>query len=267
MFLDPFYSVVHFPFYREVPRKSFGKALGYLLYLGLFFSIVSTIALYVKLTPVIHDASEWAAASIPTITIADGKASSPLTTPLLLRYPREPRVAFIIDTHRTTPVTAQEMRQQEAAAYLTQASLYVAAGRNKVEQYDLTTTRNAKPVMIDANFFREAASTLPKIFYPIAWISAWLIFFVWKLIAALAYSIVALILNAIASADLAYENLLKLSLYAQTPVIALQAVALFMPQRIFGFWLIALLIVSVYLWQAIRQNQPEQSRETDGHAV
>ena len=69
------------------------------------------------------------------------------------------------------------------------------------------------------------------------------------------YALVALLLNALLSAGLEFPALYRVSVYAQTPVIVLQAAALFLPAPIPYFGLLSLLVGGLYLWQAIRQIQ------------
>jgi hypothetical protein len=66
----------------------------------------------------------------------------------------------------------------------------------------------------------------------------------------------ALLINAALSAGLEYPSLYKFSVYAQTPIILLQTVALFVPLAlpVLVRLLASVAIVGVYLWQAIRQH-------------
>ena len=97
--------------------------------------------------------------------------------------------------------------------------------------------------------FRARAAKI--VLYPVGFFTAWAVFFFWKHASAAIYALLAFLLNALMDSGLEFPALYKLAVYAQTPVIALQIVSLFLP-RIPYFGILALLVVGVYLWQAIR---------------
>ncbi|MFA6029747.1 MAG: DUF1189 family protein [Elusimicrobiota bacterium] len=255
MILDPVRSLVDFPFYREVPKKSIAETVGYLAYIGLVFALLSLIALYARVGPRIDEGAEWAAVNIPTMTLEKGKLSSALPGPVRIQHPASERLAFVIDTTRTTPVAPAELAASTASAFVTQNTVYVL-NNDKMEAYDLGRAQNAEPVKLDAAFYRNAAAVLKKVLYPIAFFTTWLVFFVWKHLSALVYSLLGLLISAGLKAELEHGPLYRAAVYAQTPVIVLQAVMLFLPRPIPYFGLLSLILVGVYLWQAIRQMRP-----------
>jgi len=256
MFLaEPVYSVVDFSFYKRAVARSGWRALGYLVYLGLLFSLASTVSLYLKEGPIMDGLIDWAATSIPALTLADGKISSSVTAPTIVRNPKAPGLSVMIDLARTTPVTLEEMSKQRIMAYLTQSKIYMVTGPDRMQSYDLSRSPNSKPLVIDGNFYRTYGGVLLMILYPAAWLISWAGFICWKLLTALFYSLLGLLLNAILSGGLPYASLYKIAVYAQTPVILLQGLSLFITRQIPGFFLISILITGVYIWQAVRQNK------------
>lgn len=258
MLLEPVWSVVKFSFYPEMARKSVARAIGYIAYLGLLFSIAATLALHLILAPAMREATDWITANMPTLTFADGKVTSTLTAPLVLRHPKAPDFALFIDTNRTAPLTLAEMTDQKLFGALTQNTLYLRAKPEELRQYDLSRARSPKPVSLDANMLRAAAGALPKYLYPSIFIFCWIFFFCWRLAAGLAYSLVGIVISAATSAELSYDALYKITLYAQTPIICLDAVMMFAPFQISTLrsLVIAWLIMGVYTWQAVRQLHP-----------
>ncbi|MEK7746819.1 MAG: DUF1189 family protein [Elusimicrobiota bacterium] len=254
MWLDPARAVADFPFYRSLPQKSLGSTVGYLAYLGVLFSLVSVAALLVRAAPIIEEAVAWASAAIPPMTLSGGRLSSPLQEPVRLQYPGQERLAFILDTARTTPPTAQEMDEKKVIAYFIRDSVTVA-GRDRLEVYDLSASKDAPALTIDGNFYRSLGDLFKKALGPVGFAFTWVLFMAWKHLAALMYALVALLLNALLSAGLEFPALYRVSVYAQTPVIVLQAAALFLPAPIPLFGLLSLLVGGLYLWQAIRQIQ------------
>ena len=253
MLLDPLLSLTDFQFYRGLSRKSIAATVGYLAYLGVLFALLYTLMFFVRYGPKIDESIEWAASSIPSMTFAQGKLASALTEPRRIQHPEYPQLTFIIDTNRTTPVSPYEMRSSTVVAYITQNAVHYFAADGRLTVSDLSIVRNSEPLTIDANFYRNIGSVLKKAEYPVAFILAWLIFVVSTHLGALFYSVVALLMNAFLGSGLRYPELYRTAVYAQTPAIALQAIALFLPKPVPLFPLLLLIVVAAYLWQALRQ--------------
>ncbi|MBI4345365.1 MAG: DUF1189 family protein [Elusimicrobia bacterium] len=258
MLLAPLRAVGDLPFYRGVAARNPPWLIGYLTYLGFLFSIAATVSMALKVTPILTETVDWAAGAIPQITFSGGKVSTASPEPVRVEHPRMPEIAIVIDTHRTTTVTAQEMRDQKLAVYLTQNALYLAPRPDKIESYDLSKIAGApqQPTVLDAAFFRTVGQALPKILYPLTFFLSWTIFLLWKLFASLVYGVVALLINAGIGGGLEFPQLWRIALVAQTPVVFLQMAQMFLPQPIPLFGVIAWIVVGVYLWQGIKQNAP-----------
>lgn len=260
MWLAPLRAVGDLSFYREATTRSLQWLFGYVVYLGLLFSLLATAAMALKVSPLIQETVAWASASIPPITFAGGKVSMGAPGPLRLEHPKAPGMAIAIDTNRTVPVTAQEMQEQKLAVYLTQSTLYLwpRPDSPRIEQYDLSKTIGAprEKTVLDAAFFRAVGDALPKVLYPLTFFLAWMVFIVWKLAVSMIYTVLALAINGAIAGGLELPELWRLAVVAQTPVVLLQMAQLFLPAPIPLFTLIAFLVVGVYLWQGIKQNGP-----------
>ena len=252
-------SVVDFAFYKEVPKKTLWTTTAYLVLLGGLFSAAVTVAVYQKVGPRIRAAVEWAAVSMPSMTIANGKLTCAVPGPTEIRHPDMPQVGLVIDADRTAPVTPAEMAQKKLVAYLTADAAYVLTV-DRLETYDLSKSKDKESVVIDAAFYRNMGAVLLKVLYPISFFVSWLTFVIWKHGAALVYSLVALLVNAVAEGGFEFPALYRMAVYAQTPVVILQTDALFLPRPIPLFSVLALLVVTAYLWQAIRIADPEESK-------
>lgn len=261
MLLDPLKSLADFQFYRDVPRKSLTATFLYLVYLGLLFSIAYAVMFHLRYTPRIDEAVEWASASIPPLTLADGKLSSTDPEPRRIVHPRAEQIAFMVDVNRTEPVTPFEMRQSTVVAFIAQSAVYYFASKDELRMHDLTLAKSPKPVQLDAEFYRSLGRFVKKALVPVSIVITWAVFVVWKHLSALVYSLVALLLNGLLSAGLPYGSLYRAAVYAQTPAVVLQAIVMFLPSPVPFFGLLLLIVVTVYLWQALRQMkappQPE----------
>ncbi|MFA6091374.1 MAG: DUF1189 family protein [Elusimicrobiota bacterium] len=254
MILDPVRSLIDFPFYREVPKKSILACSGYIAYLSLLFSLAVVLALYARVAPMIDAAAQWASSNVPAMTLQDGKIECSIPGPLRIEHP-ETKLAFIVDTARITPVTPAELADGKVIGYIAQSTLYFT-NQGKMEVYDLSKAANKQPVRIDGEFYLKVAALIKKALYPIGFITTWLIFFVWKHLSALVYSLIGLALNAALSAGLEHADLYRVAVYAQTPVVVLQIVSLFLPRNIPFAFLLSTMLVTLYLWQAIRHLRP-----------
>lgn len=251
MLLEPVYSTVDFGFYRRVVENGIGRSIGYVAYLGLVFACVSSVALFVRLSPIIEKTSEWAAQTFPAITIQGGKATSSAQGPVLVRHPEAQEFGVLIDTGRTTPLTMDELSQQKIWAALTQSSLYIVLRPGEMRQFDLSRNPSDEPIKLEADGYRRIGSLFSRVLYPVAWIATWIFFFIWKGIASLFYGLIGLGVNSIQGAGLEFDSLFKIAVYAQTPSVLLQMIAGFFPRPVPGLTLISFALVLFYMWKGI----------------
>lgn len=248
-------SVGDFSFYKEVPKKTVWATVAYLTLLGGLFSVAVTIAVYQNVRPRILQAAEWAATTMPVLTLADGKLSSAAPGPLEIRHPDVQQAGLMVDTLRTEAVTPAEMSQKKLIAYLTADAVYVLTP-DRLETYALAQTKGKESLVVDAEFYRTISGILLKVLYPIAFLTSWATFLIWKHVAAVLYTLVGMLVNAVVDGGHEPPTLYRMAVYAQTPVIVLQTAALFLPRPIPLFPVLALLVVTAYLWQAIRHAEP-----------
>ncbi|OGS27647.1 MAG: hypothetical protein A3J82_08990 [Elusimicrobia bacterium RIFOXYA2_FULL_69_6] len=163
------------------------------------------------------------------------------------------QLAFIVDTSRTEPVTPFEMRQSTVVVYVAQSVIYYFASQDELRMHDLSLSKSPKPVQIDAEFYRSLGQFVKKALIPVSLLVTWLIFVMWTHLSALLYSLIALLINGILSAGLPYASLYRAAVYAQTPAVVLQGIVMFLPSPVPFFGLLLLIVVTVYLWQAVRQ--------------
>lgn len=260
MIADPLKSVVDFSFYRDIPKKSLGATVGYIAYLGLIYSCAVVLSLVIHFKPRVEESVEWASQNIPPMTLMDGKLTSSRRGETVVRHPSVPEMVVVIDTDRTSAVTPAEMAERKAFAFLTQNTIFVY-NNERMEAYDISKAQNKEPVEIDGEFYQSIGSIMNMVLFPAAFATSWFIFFIWKHAAALIYTLLALLINAGVGGGLEFQDLYKIAVYAQTPVVVLQMVALVLLKSIPFFQLLAVIVVGVYLWQGIRQNRVKPDPE------
>jgi len=265
--LDLVRSLVDFKFYREVPGRTFANASAFLGMLSTVFALCLVVAMSIQIVPKLRSSLAWARDSFPEITLSEGTISSPVKGELVVRHPDAKQIVIAFDADRETPVGTEELREKRALAYLTRNALYVAKIRpilearseesfpgfaiDGVDTHALDKFAAGDTLVLNPAFYDRLSRQLPFLLYPVGFVVGWMIFFIWKHGAALIYSLMGLLINGFQSGRLDFPSLYKVGVFAQTPIVALQIAALFVPEPIRFFGLITFLVAGVYLWKAI----------------
>ena len=230
---------------------------GYLAYLALLFAVAGTVATGLYTVPVIEKTVDWAARSIPTLTLRDGRMTGVPPGPMRIEHPQFKRFAVVIDTTRLAPVTADDLERQQAVAFIAQNAFYFEARPHRVESEDFGLVRAKEPIVIDAELIRSFGRGLIKGLYPTAFLLFWLALFTRKLLASAAYYMVAALLNSGLDYGLPPSDLWRMAVVAQAPAVALEVARMFFARPIPYFGAIELVVVLAYLWQALKQSRRE----------
>ena len=191
---------------------------------------------------------------MPVLTLSDGKMTSNLTAPLTLRHPDAPDVAVTIDTVRVDPVTPEMLQNQKVMAYITSNALYVMRRPGELRVFDFGTQKpGAKPLVIDSSFFESSRQLLDRILYPFVLLLVFVVFALWKILASFFYSLVGISMNSLLQVGLPYMQLFNIAAYAQTLMIVIRAIFLFMPVPIPGAPLVSLVATSAYIALAVKK--------------
>lgn len=254
MIQDLLGSIASTQAYRRFAAEKASRTVLYLLFVSLLFTIGGSIAMQLRITPIVDETFAWLAAEVPTLTFSAGKVTSSETAPKRLVHPQAPEVAVMIDTARTEPVTLQTLQEAKVLAYLTNNALYIEQQPGKIEIYDLSKAALDRPVVVDARFFRDAAGALKKVVYPLAILTVFVFAAAWTAFAGLFFGLVAMILNSIAGGVLAFGPLYQIAIHAQTTAILVGVLKAFMPVAVPFSGLITMLITTAYLWLAVKAN-------------
>lgn len=257
MLLDPVNSITSIEFYKKVAKQDLGRSTAYLAYIALLFTLTATIALKVKVGPVLDQTFTWLETSMPKLTFFNGRLTADPVEPVTIKHPSVEEVSVRIDTGRTEPVGALEMEKMGVSAFVTGNAMYLMSRPGRVDTHDFGTAAaepGAKPVVIDGTFYRKAADLVGKVMYPVAMIITFIIFLCWTLASTAFFALVAMIINSATSANLEFKPLINITLYAQTLITLLQAIFLFMKVGIPFAPLVSFATTSVYLYLAIKRN-------------
>jgi len=254
MIQDLLGSIASTQAYRRFAAEKTSRTVLYLLFISLLFTIGGSIAMQLRISPVVDETFAWLSKEVPTLTFSGGKVTTADAAPKRLEHPAAKEVAVMIDTARTEPVTLQVMQDAKVLAYLTNNALYLEAQRGKIEIYNLSQAALERPVVVDAAFFREAASALKKVVYPLAILTVFVFAAGWTAFAGLFYSLVGMLLQALGGGVLAFGALYQIAIHAQTAALLVRIVLAFLPFQVPVSGLLTLVITTVYLWLALKAN-------------
>lgn len=250
-------SFFHPDLYRDVAKRWRGSGFFYLFVLLVIITIPLTYQLQRGLERAIDQHFAGMVEQLPNIAISDGLVSVDKQTPYVIHDPKTGEDMIIIDTSGTVT----NLDNSTAVVLLTHNRIFLRnSKKNKIRSYPLDK--------IHLEFGRPQAEMVlgvlkqwgVAIFYPLLVI----LFFIYRLLQALLYSIVALIFNDMLAANLHYGQLLRLTTVAMTPAIIVATVS-----RYFGYsdsqkmwWYFALsMLFLLFAIASARQSETIKSEQ------
>ncbi|MBI3288508.1 MAG: DUF1189 family protein [Elusimicrobia bacterium] len=240
--------------YRRFAAEKTARTLLYLCFISFLFTVGGTIAMRMRVGPMIDETFQWLESQVPTLVLSGGKVTSTIAEAKRLSHPSAPEVAVMIDTLRTAPVLAQDMHDAKVIAYLTNNALYVEERPGEIRPYDLSKAGLDRPVTIDAKFFHDAGGALKTVIYPVAVVVVFAFAAAWTAFAALLYAVLGLLFNALAGSTLTFGTLYRIAIHAQTTALLLRIAMSFMPFVVPMSALLTIMVTSSYLWMGVRAN-------------
>src|SRR3989338_7460244 len=125
MIQDLLGSIASTQAYRRFAAEKTSRTVLYLFFIALIFTVGVSIAMQLRIGPVVDQTFSWLAAGVPALPFPAGKVTSAEPAAKRLVHPQAPEVAVMIDTARTEPVTLQLMQEAKVLAYLTNNALYI----------------------------------------------------------------------------------------------------------------------------------------------
>lgn len=223
--LAPIFSLFSLGFYRRLAKKA--PSFGF-LYLGYLSCLVSLWALFMFRSislPFADDLVGWFAKNLPQVTFTREGLQMSTTEPILLSHPALGPL-FYFDP--TSDAPRPEDLEKAFVVISRKKIAYRGVGGSDYRIQNLVappTQREWRNFALTgetvAQFWLKLRPFLSVSFFVIASVSI----FLWKLLAGLLYSLVALLLNSIRKERLPYPALFTISLFALTPATLLQAVS------------------------------------------
>ncbi len=259
---SPFLALFSLKFYRKITSSSLGKGFLYLSYLSLIFSVGCVAFFTTSALPSANRFVDWFQKSFPTMTFTKDGVVTDVPQPFSLKHPQYGTL-LIIDTSKEE-VSLEEIRN--TILYITKKKLYAWDGRrNEYRIIDLVpragqALSNWKDLTLTGPLISTFYKRVVPIAFPIVFVFCFCLFFVWKLLAGLFYSLVALVSNFFRRNKLTYDKLLNVSFFTLTPVTLLQWLNSILPiKRFYPNFLWSFCITSIFIAFAVLGTQSNES--------
>ena len=232
--LSPVLTFFSARLYRQVIRSGIGHGFGYLAYLtGLFCLLVFFLAQFL-LMPLTRDFIGWLVQVTPEMTLTQSGLKVSVSEPYLVKHPAFNTSLYVIDTTKNL----DELMADKSQAFLVVGKEYII-GRSPYSNQpprviDLKKAMEQvkqvnRPIQITKPIMHQITQRFLGMVIPFLLALLAPFFFIWKLLTALFYSLIALLLNFFRKEKFQYSSLFTLACYAITPVTLIQAMSLFAP--------------------------------------
>jgi len=257
LFQAPLLAFYSRSFYQDVARNRKGTAFGYLLLLLTFLWIPVMTTLHGHITAAMTTYAPPVVNQIPRITIMNGEVSVDVPTPYSIIEPARGTELLLIDTTGKTT----SLDRTQAAALLTRDKLMIRQQRKQeVRIYDLSEVHD---VTIDRDDAARVAEWVRKWTAAVAYPFALLGSFVYRMLQALLYGLIGMMIAGALKVTLDYAALIRLSVMAVTPVLILKTLRTVLGVEVPYGLLLGFVIAMGYLVYGIKASagaQPAPNR-------
>lgn len=259
---SPLLSLFSAKFYRTVLRSSPGFGFLYLLYLGLIGAVSVMLAMMLKWLPVADEFVNWFSDQVPPVVLDQDGLSSSVAQPYEISHPKFGTLV-ILDT---TKETVRDEDVKRTFFYVTKRKIYANdPTRNETRIMDVlgrvseTELSRIARQELDGEQLKDFYAKAKPVVKIVAFLGVLLAVYMWKLGAALFYSLAAWILNQFREEKYSYLPLVSVSAFALTPVAVLQFSGSLLPNLSLNppLWM-AVAITSLYLAVAILIVSPTE---------
>lgn len=231
--LAPVLSFFSRRLYAGLHHSSAGRGFAYLAYLTCLFSMLIFFLCQYLLLPLTSSFTEWLVHTTPEIQLTssglqliESKANAKVSQPYLVKHPAFGPL-YLIDMNKST---AAELLADQSKAFILVGKEHIVirnTSRNESRVFELKEAmaqiqKTNQPIPLTKKMMRELLSKIQGFVIPFVLLLFAPIFFVWKLLVALIYSLVALILNQFRKEKLRYGSLFTIACFAISPLTVIQ---------------------------------------------
>jgi len=256
----PFQALFSRKFYSEAAYAGTGRSFLYLAYLVTLMFFAVLVAVNTRLLPQTNAFAAWLQSEIPVMQWTPAGLSMKDRTEFLLVHPELGPLARFDMTVKE--VTSAQMG--ENTVFVTSQKVYIRQpGREGFRIFDMTELGNktAQPFEIQPATFGIFYEKIKPWLVVMLSCAFWAGFLVWKILAALFYSWIALLINMTRREKLEYSHLWALACFALTPAALIQSLQFVIPTLAalpFGLGG-SFLVTFLYLHLAIKGTEPPES--------
>ena len=239
-------------FYRDVASNWRGAAFALLLVLALLIALKMALFISSELSNFDRVYAPGYVSQLPTITVNNGQASTPQAIPYMITEPTSGRPVLMIDTSRTQVDTSAN----QAIVFLTRTHLAYRKSPDETKLYDLSQLDDMVITQESAHRFIDFMATW------LGWILAPFIFlgvYVLRLIVALVYAVIGLLICIPMRVSLPFEAMLALAMVTAAPVVVTEFLFSLFSSGFNIPWLLSLGINLALLVFAIHANKPDNN--------
>jgi hypothetical protein len=241
----------HSGLYRDVARNWRGIAALYLFLLVIVTSALTAYKVHISVRDFARDEFPKTVEDVPPISIRDGVVSSPVEQPYEIVDEESRKTFAVIDT--TGTITS--LRDTAAFMLLTKNELHYR-DNNQVKIQDLS---QIKSFDLDREKLKRWMNGFASWAGGIVFVLLLIFVFIYRLIQALIYAAIGLAFAAMFGARLTYQQLIRLSIIAVTPVILLDVALDLAGVDVPFFPLICFAVAMVYLAMTVKANASDVS--------
>jgi len=263
IFSAPYFSLFSRKFYSEAAHAGAGRGFLYIVYLVTLMLFATFAAVNARLLPQANTFVDWLQSEMPIMQWTPAGLSMKDRTAFALIHPEYgPLARFDMTVKEITSVD-----MGDNSVFVTAQKIYMRQpGREGFRIFDVMQLgdKNAQPFEIrpdNIGFFYQKIK--PWLVVMLSG-SFWFAFLLWKVLAALFYSWIALIINMTRREKLDYSHLWTIACFALTPVALIQTLQFAIPQLgalPFGTTG-SFMVTTAYLYLAIKGTEPPETAET-----
>ena len=239
-------------FYRGLRDSGPGRGLLYLLYLAILVSVLVFVLSQALLVPEIRNFSNLLIEETPEMTLTATGLTADVEQPYVVSHP-EIGAMYVIDTRKNASALLSTDRSGSPILIAKDGAVIKNPRTGEIRSIDFgkamgEVARTGEPIQITKPLMSKMSETFQSFFAPIFAVVVFPVFYIWKVVAALLYSLVALLINLARKDKLKYQQLFLVSCYALTPVLILQALDWSTPDfRLHLGFFLSFLLTTAYL--------------------
>ena len=222
----PILSLGSLALYDRVARRPLSHGFSYLAWLSFLFASAVMVVATVAWLPAADDLAAWVAARLPEMRVTKDGVVTPDPEPVVLKHP-ELGTILVVDTAKEFPA-ADDLR--DTAVFVSRRHVTIVnPQRAEHRVFDVTEANGGSLVgtTINGRLVKELYGRVRAYAGPVLFLVLVAVFFTWKLLAALVYSLLGIGLNRLRKEPLPYASVLNVTFFAMTMVVVLQTLTLF----------------------------------------